>query len=384
MLNPKVTKLSSLGRGKELKMISRIFIRKFITVWVAAAILIVYTTLISATPGAHSARLSVVGIVTVDDQQVVSGGTFFSDSTIATGPDSSATLTLGRYGRIELQANSSLTLSLTDKGLSGSLSAGRGRVLTPAGISVNLTTKDGAVVVDGREATSFMVDTNHDNTMVTTESGLAKLRSKNGVEEIAAGENGVATAYPPQQFVARLTTTGNRPITVNGTSAAGGATLLTGVTIETPAGVGATIDLGELGVLDIAPNTELTLVFDPSGNGSVKVTLRRGCALLKTKRRVIGQIDTPQGPAATTDPNTNRKKIDVCFPLGASEPTVNQGAAAAAGAGAGGAVAGSEINPLWWLALVGGGVIIAIILGTRGGGTTPTPVPVPIPISGST
>lgn len=365
-------------------MISRIFIRKFITVWVAAAILIVYTTLISATPGAYSARLSVVGIVTVDDQQVVSGGTFFSDSTIATGPDSSATLTLGRYGRIELQANSSLTLSLTDKGLSGSLSAGRGRVLTPAGISVNLTTKDGAVVVDGREATSFMVDTNHDNTMVTTESGLAKLRSKNGVEEIAAGENGVATAYPPQQFVARLTTTGNRPITVNGTSAAGGATLLTGVTIETPAGVGATIDLGELGVLDIAPNTELTLVFDPSGNGSVKVTLRRGCALLKTKGRVIGQIDTPQGPAATTDPNTNRKKIDVCFPLGASEPTVNQGAAAAAGAGAGGAVAGSEINPLWWLALVGAGVIVAVILGTRGGGTTPTPVPVPIPISGST
>jgi hypothetical protein len=362
-------------------MISRIFIRKFITVWVAAAILIVYTTLISATPGAHSARLSVAGTVTVDGQQVISGGTFFSDSTIATGSGSSATLTLGRYGRVELQANSSLTLSLTDKGLSGSLSAGRGRVLTPAGVSVKLTTKDGAVIVDGSEATSFMVDTDHDRTIVTTESGLAKLTTSNGVEEIAPGENGVATAYPPQQFVARLRTTGNRPITVNGASAASGATLLTGVTIETPASVGATIDLGELGVLDIAPNTELTLTFDPSGNGSVKVTLRRGCALLKTKKSVIGQIDTPLGPAATTDPNTNRKRIDVCFPLGASEPIVNQGAAAAAGAGAGGAV-GSEINPLWWLALVTAGVIIAIIVGTQGDETpTPIPIPSPTPIS---
>jgi hypothetical protein len=359
-------------------MISRIFIRKFITVWVAAAILIVYTTLISATPGAHSARLSVAGTVTVDGQQVISGGTFFSDSTIATASGSSATLTLGRYGRVELQANSSLTLSLTDKGLSGSLSAGRGRVLTPAGVSVKLTTKDGAVIVDGSEATSFMVDTDNDRTIVTTESGLAKLTTSNGIEEIASGENGVATAYPPQQFVARLRTTGNRPITVNGASAASGATLLTGLTIETPAGVGATIDLGRLGSVDFAPNTLAVVEFDPSGNGSIKVTLRRGCTIVKTRRNVIGTIDTPLGPAATTDPNTNRKRADVCFPLGATEPIVNQGAAAAAGAGAGGAIVGSKISRLWWLVPVIGGVIIAIILGTQGDGT-PTPVPVPIP-----
>jgi hypothetical protein len=362
-------------------MISRIFIRKFITIWVAVATLIVYTTLISATPAARSARLSVAGTVTVDGQQVISGGTFFSDSTIVTAPDSSATLMLGRYGRIELQPNSSLTLSLTDKGLSGSLSAGGGRVLTPVGVTVNLTTKDGAVIVDGREATSFRVDANLDNTLVTTESGLAKLTSRNGVEEVAPGENAAAAAYPPQQFIARLTTTGNRPITVNGASAASGATLLTGVTIETPAAVGATVDLGPLGELDIAPNTELTLEYS---DGVIKVKLRRGCAIVKTKKNVIGTIDTPQGPAATTDPHTNRKKIDVCFPLGASEPIVNQGAAAAAGAGAGGANVAAGISTLAWALIITGSVIAAIIIGTRNGDNpAAAPVPVQIPISPS-
>ena len=59
----------------------------------------------------------------------------------------------------------------------------------------------------------------------------------------------------PQQFIARLTTTGNQPITVNGASAASGASLLTGATIETPAGVSATIDLGALGTVELQPNT---------------------------------------------------------------------------------------------------------------------------------
>jgi hypothetical protein len=345
--------------------------RKFITIWVAAAILIVYSTFSSAAPGARSARLSVGGLVTVDGQQVITGGTFFSESTIVTASESSATLSLGRLGRIDLQANTSLALNLTENGINGSLSAGRGRVLTPAGVTVNLTTKDGVVIVDGNEATSITVDASHENTVVTTDSGVAKLKSAAGIDEIAAGENGVASAYPPQQFIARLTTTGNRAISVNGTSAANGATLLTGATIETPAGVGATIDLGELGVLDVAPNSELTLEFDPSGNGSVKVKVRKGCVVLRTKRNVVGEIETPKGPAATTDTNTRRRQIDVCFLLGSSEPTVNQGAAAAAGAGAGGG-ASSEIGTLtWWLLLAGGAIAVAIYLGTQDDDVTP-------------
>ncbi|HEY0405243.1 MAG TPA: hypothetical protein VGC89_05930, partial [Pyrinomonadaceae bacterium] len=63
----------------------------------------------------------------------------------------------------------------------------------------------------------------------------------------------VEGATPPQAITARLTTRGNQAISVNGTNAATGATILTGATIETGDGVGATINLGPLGSVDLAP-----------------------------------------------------------------------------------------------------------------------------------
>src|ERR1044071_7081841 len=101
-----------------------------------------------------------------------------------------------------------------------------------------------------------------------------------------------AAPVVPQQFIARLTTTGNQPITVNGASAASGATLLTGATIETPAAVSATIDLGALGTVEIQPNSSVQLDFDDNGN--VRVKLLRGCAVVKKKgANGLGEIYTP-------------------------------------------------------------------------------------------
>jgi UDP-3-O-[3-hydroxymyristoyl] glucosamine N-acyltransferase len=88
-----------------------------------------------------------------------------------------------------------------------------------------------------------------------------------------------APAVVPQQFIARLTTTGNQPITVNNASAASGASLLTGATIETPAAVSATIDLGALGTVELQPNSSIQLDFDDSGN--VRVKILRGCVAIK-------------------------------------------------------------------------------------------------------
>jgi hypothetical protein len=347
-------------------MISNTLIRKFVSVWVAAAVLMVYSIVITATPTVRTGSLSVVGEVTVDGQKVISGSTFFSDSTIVTALNSSAILSLGRLGRIELLANSSLNLTLGDNGITGTMYSGRGRISTPAGVAVNIVTRDGAVKVDGKQATSFNVNTENVSTFVATESGLAELKSGEVVNEVAAGENGVAGVYPPQQFVARLTTRGNQPITVNGASAVGGATILTGATIETPDQVGATINLGSLGDLAIAPNTQLTLEFDQNGN--VKVVLKRGCIILKTKKNVNASVDTEQGTAATNDKKTGGA-VDVCFPLGATQPTVNQGAAAAAGAGAGGAtgggggLSGGAIAGI--VAAIGGALGLTIYLVTR-------------------
>src|SRR5215510_9420619 len=118
----------------------------------------------------------------------------------------------------------------------------------------------------------------------------------------------------PQQFVARLTTRNNQPITVNGLSATTGASILTGATIETGADQAATINLGPLGSLDIAPNTKLVLTYDDQGN--VKAVLVYGCAVLTAKKKTSGEIATEQGTAAgKTDPAVGGV-LDICFPTG--------------------------------------------------------------------
>lgn len=146
------------------------------------------------------------------------------------------------------------------------------------------------------------------------------------------------TTLVPQQVVARLTTRNNQPITVNGLSAGTGASILTGATIETGADQSATVNLGPLGQLDIAPNTKLVLTYDDNGN--VKALIIYGCAILTAKKKTTGEVATEQGSAGKTDPAAGGV-LDICFPHGAAAPTVGQGAAAGAGAGAGAATGGA-------------------------------------------
>lgn len=140
----------------------------------------------------------------------------------------------------------------------------------------------------------------------------------------------------PQAITARLTTRGNQAVMVNGTNASTGASILTGATIETGDGVGATINLGPLGSLDLAPNTKVELQYTEK---NVKVKLVSGCLILKNKKGTQADVETEQGPATSNDGKTGGAPLDVCFPSGAPNPIVNQGAAANAGAGAGGAAA---------------------------------------------
>jgi len=177
-------------------MINKTWSRKFVATFVAAAVLSVYSMFTLAAPGARSGELSVSGDVTVNGQKVITGGTIFSDSVIATAKDSTATVSLGKLGRIELLANTSVRLTFADNSIMGLLDSGSARVSTPAGVLVNLTTKDGSVMVDGSQATTFSVNTENGNTTVATELGLAELRSGKTVTRIAAGESG--TAGTPQ------------------------------------------------------------------------------------------------------------------------------------------------------------------------------------------
>ena len=178
-------------------MISKTWSRKPIAACVAVAVLSVYSMVVLASPTAKapSGELSVSGQVTINGENVVSG-TVFSDSLIATAEKSSATVNLSKLGRVELAPSSGLKLSFTDNTVMGLLENGSANVSTLAGNSVNFTTKDGTVVVDGSQTTSFTVKVVNGVTSLTTHSGVAELRLAGGsVKHVAAGES--ATAGSP-------------------------------------------------------------------------------------------------------------------------------------------------------------------------------------------
>lgn len=158
----------------------------------------------------------------------------------------------------------------------------------------------------------------------------------------------------PQQFIARLTTTGNQPISVNGNSAGSGATILTGATIETPDQVSAKIDLGEAGVIELKPGSKIQLDFD--ANGNVRVKALKGCVVVKRKSNVLpnatSEIYTDQASEKTSP---QRKGMGFCL--------LPNGALGALGAGAaGGGLSGAAIGGI---VAAGAGGAVAAYFGIR-------------------
>jgi hypothetical protein len=78
------------------------------------------------------------------------------------------------------------------------LETGTAQVATLAGTTVNLTTKDGTVVVDGSEATTFTVSASRGRTSVATLAGVAQFKAGGTSKQIAAGESATAGVPNPQ------------------------------------------------------------------------------------------------------------------------------------------------------------------------------------------
>ena len=174
-----------------------------------------------------------------------------------------------------------------------------------------------------------------------------------------------APTVVPQQFIARLTTTGNQPITVNNASAASGATLLTGATIETPADVSATIDLGALGTIELQPNSSIQLDFDDNGNVRVKVL--RGC--VKVNKNGPGEAEMYTAEGASEKTNSNRKAMGFCFLNGGLNPSQSVATAATAG------TAGEGLSTEVLVAILAGGGALAggLIWALSGDNDNPSP-----------
>ena len=105
-------------------------------------------------------------------------------------------------------------------------------------------------------------------------------------------------AAPP--IMGKLKTRDNKPINVNGAKVGSGTTITSGAQIQCPEKIGATIDLGALGRLDIAPQTDLVVSFDPT---RITVELKSGYVMLTTKPGIAGTINTAEGKVFATDPS---------------------------------------------------------------------------------
>ncbi|HEX8708626.1 MAG TPA: hypothetical protein VF723_10325 [Pyrinomonadaceae bacterium] len=198
-------------------MISRTWSRKSIAFCLAVAVLSVYSMVVLATPGqmgqtGAAGELSASGQVTVNGQSAISGATVFSDSTVQTAASSSAVVSLGKLGRVELLPSSTMKISFNESGITGMLESGRARISTPAGVAANISTKDALVAADTTQANAFTIDTECGNTIVATQAGNVELRAGSKVSQIAAGSQDTAGQAAPGTRCTRLKTEGMRGI----------------------------------------------------------------------------------------------------------------------------------------------------------------------------
>ena len=121
--------------------------------------------------------LSADSVVTVNGTSAISGATVFSDSTVTTAKGSSAVVSLGKLGRVELKPETTVKLTFTDS-------------------SFTLTTGDGEIT-GGAKKTELTIDTSCGNTVVAVKKGRVELRAGDSVKQIAAGNQDTAgTARP--------------------------------------------------------------------------------------------------------------------------------------------------------------------------------------------
>ncbi len=173
-------------------MLGKNWTRKSLAILTTIAIWSVYTMVAVAAPKDLTAEISVTGQVTVNGNPTTVNTTIGSDSTIVTGANSSAVVSLGKLGRVEMQADSSLKLQFTTTSIVGILSAGKVRVSNASGVASTVTTKDAAIIGDPAQANTFDVEVECSHTHADAIAGSVTMRSGATEKQVAAGTGSVA------------------------------------------------------------------------------------------------------------------------------------------------------------------------------------------------
>ncbi len=131
-------------------MTSQFWMRKAVSACVTVAIITTTSMVALAAPGRIAAELTVSGkslngnapVVFVNGEESKSGRSIFSSSTIATPEETSALISIGKTGRIQLEPSSSLGLVFDDTSVDAELTSGTLTVLGSLG-TVRVRTNDG-------------------------------------------------------------------------------------------------------------------------------------------------------------------------------------------------------------------------------------------------
>ena len=170
--------------------------RRPIAIMLAAALLYLplsHSLKVEASGMKPYGQITTRGLSKVDGVSAISGETIFSGSSITTEQEASATVNLGRLGRVELLPDSGVQLNFNETSITGSLVSGGVGVSLPEGIPGAVTTNEASVIASGQEPALFFVTIKDGATIVTAETGGVQLQAFGKTLQVAAGESASAS-----------------------------------------------------------------------------------------------------------------------------------------------------------------------------------------------
>jgi len=173
-------------------MLGKNIVRKSVTTMTLVAVWCVYSMVAFALPKDVSGEISVSGQVTVNGQPAVSNSTILSGAVISTAQGSSAIVSLGSLGRVEIQEGTSVTLRFSESGIVAMVDTGRVRVSTSAGVASTVTTKNATFVGEVAQANNYLVEAECSHSHVDTTSGVVTMREGSNDKQVVAGTTATA------------------------------------------------------------------------------------------------------------------------------------------------------------------------------------------------
>src|SRR5258706_5670068 len=173
-------------------MLGKNIIRKSVTSATLVAVWCVYSMVAFALPKDFAGEITVSGQVTVNGQPAVSNSTILSGAVITTGDNSSAIISLGKTGRLEVLANSNLTLNFSENSIIAIVSEGKYKISNAVGVATTVTSKNATFIADTSQADNFVVEVECSHSHIDTTTGIVVMREGTNDKQVAAGTTAVA------------------------------------------------------------------------------------------------------------------------------------------------------------------------------------------------